>query len=179
MLSVLDELLRKEEDINSLNNALKNYRIVLPTEDSLNQNFNQYLLTTSVNQFLIRTSLSNYIFKLNQITYSDSSCLSISFVSDEKHIDFDTGFVIYLLNEKNNFSFKYSTLFWTRTGDNRYRLIIFPNKLTSINFSDLLEINSKDMRLINLNSITETSSQDNNFSENISLEEAITKKKYE
>jgi len=177
MLSVLDDLLRKEEDVSSLNNALKNYRIVLPPEDSLNQNFNEYLLNTKVNQFLIRTGLSHCIFNLHEITYSDSSLVSISLGSDENHFNFDAGFLIYLLNEKMNLSFRHSSVFWNRTGENKFRIIIFPFKLTSINFLDLLEFDSKDTRLINLNSHSGEPSKGNNLLENTSLKEVITKKK--
>lgn len=174
IIFTLDELLRKEEDINSLNNALKSYNIVFPEKETLKNRFNQYLLNTHINEFLTRTNLNHSLLKVNNLMYSDSTFIRISFSSDDTHFSSDAGFLIYLVNKKINLSCRHSSIFWSRINDEQFQIIIFPFKITAVNFVDLLSINCNDKRMINLNSLSEDSPEDDKFFEtNSSLEKIL------
>lgn len=147
-LSGLDEILREEENLNSLNNALKNYKISLPSKESVNDGFRQYLADSYLNEFLIRTGFSSPEEIIRDRMYPDNSFIRISFVTDESHFGYDAGVLIYILNKKLNLSWKHTSVFWSKNRDDNYQIIIFPLRLTAINFIDLLAIDCEDDRAI-------------------------------
>ncbi len=151
-LSGLDETLRKEESLNSLNNALKNYSISLPSKDSVHNSFRQYLSGSHINEFLIRTGFSSLEEIIRDSMYQDNSFIKITFITDESHFSYDAGFLICLLNKKLNLSYRHSSIFWNKNLDGLYQIIIFPFKLTTSNFIDLLSIDCKDDRVIHIKS---------------------------
>jgi type VI secretion system ImpM family protein len=177
-LFTLDAILRKEEDIPSLNTALKNNITVIPSEDSISAGFNRYLLNTNINEFLARTGLDNSIFNLDNLTYTDSSFLRISFTSDKEHFCFDAGYLIGIYEKKINLAGEHSSVFWNNN-DDRFQMKIFPFKLTATGFIDLLSLDINDNRVINIKSSSEDpeAGEENKLSKfsenNFSLQETL------
>lgn len=171
VLAVLDEMLRKENELNSLNNALKNYTIILPHKESLQQKFNEYLSDTSVIEFLKRTKLNYNALKTTDLIYTDSTFIRISFSSDTNYFGFDAGTLIYLLDKKITLTFRHSSIFWSRNDDEKFNITIFPLQVTAVNFVDLLSI-CNDNRILNL--FSEKYSEENNHLENkLSLKQLL------
>jgi type VI secretion system ImpM family protein len=152
ILSGLDEVLRKEENLNSLNTALKNFNMSLPPKDLVRNNFRQYLSVSRINEFITRTHLSSLEEIMRDRMYQDNSFVKITFVADEAHFSYDAGFLIYLLHKKLNLSYRHSSLFWNMDPSGSYQIIIFPFKLTAFNFIDILSIDCKDDRMIHIKS---------------------------
>lgn len=149
ILDTFDEMLRKENDISSLNNSLKNYTVILPPKDSLQIKFNEYLSDTTVNDFLKRTNLNFTALKLTDITYSDSTTIKFSFYSDNIYFGFDAGVLLSLLIKRIALTYNRSSLFWNQSDDGKFQIIIFPIIVTAVNFVDLLSI-CEDSRVLNL-----------------------------
>jgi len=149
-LSALDEILRREETLYALNNALKNHQAPLPEGDSVNKSFKQNLTTSSVNEFQSRTGLSSLKEKLNDITYQDNSVISISLITDDSHFGFDAGFLIYILQSRINLSYKHSSVFWNSKAGKQHQIFIFPFNLTALNFVDLLSPEYDNERMISI-----------------------------
>lgn len=163
VLAVFDEMLRKENELNSLNNTLKNYTIILPPKESLQQKFNEYLSDTSVIEFLKRTKLNYNALKTTDLMYTDSTFIRISFSSDTNYFGFDAGTLLYLLDKKITLTFRHSSIFWSRNDDEKFNITIFPLHVTAVNFVDLLSICNNN-RILNL--FTEKYSEENYHLEN-------------
>lgn len=171
ILEGFDELLRKEDDIHSLNNALKNYKIILPYKESLQNKFNEFLSNTSIIQFLKRTNLNYSALKITELVYSESTSIRISFSSDLKYFGFDAGTLLFILLKKITLSSHRSSVFWSKYNDEKFIITIFPFNLTAINFVDLLSI-CNDNRIINLFS-EEYSEENKNIENNLSLKQFL------
>jgi type VI secretion system ImpM family protein len=172
VIKTLDCHLRKEEDLLSLNNTLKTYSINLSEGNSLKNNFHQYLSHTQIAEFFRRTKLNNLSGNIKEMIYTDSTFLKISFSSDELHFCNDAGFIIYLLTKKMNFTIQHSSLFWNMKNDEQFQILIFPFKLSPINFSDLISLGNEDKRRIELNNSDEYH-EDNSIDESVSLLEYL------
>ncbi len=156
-LSALDEILRREETIYALNNALKNHQAPLPAGDSVNKSFEQNLSASSANEFESRTGLSGLKEKLNDITYQENSVISISLITDDLHFSFDAGILIYILKNKIDLSYKHSSVFWNSKSDRQYQIFIFPFNLTALNFVDLISPEYDNERMISIDRSTMSS----------------------
>lgn len=156
-LYALDEILRKEETIYSLNTALKNYKASFPSKDSVNQGYRQYLSTSQLNEFRSRTGLSNLQEVFKDLTFQDNSVICISFAADDSQFSYDAGFLIHILQNKINISYKQSSVFWRIKTDGQYQILIFPFKLTAQNFTDLLSPDYNNERFISIGFTTKDS----------------------
>ncbi len=168
-LAAFDEMLRKENDIVSLNNSIKNYSIILPSKDSLQFKFNEYLSGTSVNEFLKRTNLNYNALNLTDSMYSVSTAIKFSFYSDNIYFGFDAGILLFLLLKRIELTYNRSSLFWNQNNEGKFQVIIFPLTVTANNFVDLLSI-CDDSRVLNL--FSKVSPEINfHIEENISLKQ--------
>jgi len=147
----LDKILREEENISSLNNALKNNDFSLPPNETVIENFLQYLSISKINEFITRTGCGRLKENIKDIMIQNNSVIRILFTSGDEYFSYDAGFLIYILQKKINLSVKNSSVFWNNRNDGQYQIIIFPFNLTSLNFTDLLSFNINDERLIDLN----------------------------
>jgi type VI secretion system ImpM family protein len=152
ILTELDKILRNEENLNSLNTALKNFTLSVPQKDMIYSSIEQYISGSRINEFITRTGFNNFEEISRDIEYRDNSFIKIIFNSDEPHFSNDAGLIIRLLSKKINLSFKHSSVFWNNNQGGIYQIIIFPSKLTAVNFIDLLSIDSKDGREIQIKS---------------------------
>lgn len=140
IITELDEILRKENGLSSLNNALKNYSVFLPHQESLQNKFNDYLSDTSVNEFLKRTKLNYNGLKITDMMYTELTCIRFSFYSSNEYFGLDAGALLSLLNKKIKLANRQSSIFWNQDDDGKFLVTIFPFSITAVNFIDLLAI---------------------------------------
>lgn len=140
LLTELDEILRKEKGLSSLNNALKNYSFFLPHKESLRNEFNDYLSNTSSNEFLKRTKLDHNALNITEMMYTELACLRFSFYSSNENFGFDAGTLLSLLQKKIKLTNHQSSMFWNQDDDGKFLITIFPFNITAVNFIDLLAI---------------------------------------
>lgn len=152
LLEGLDNILRNEENLSSLNTALKNFAISIPPKDMINQGIEQYISGSHINEFIARTGFNSIEELSRGIDYRDNSFIKITFNTDEQHFSNDAGLIIYLLGKRINLSSRNSSIFWNANQNGVHQVIIFPYKLTAANFIDLLSIDSRDGREIHIKS---------------------------
>ena len=169
MIIMLDFYLRKEEQLASLNDTLKNVNLNPADNHSLKSDFLQYLTGTRMNEFLLRTKLDHSMLNINEIAFTESMYIKLSFISDDSHFFNDAGFLIYLLNKKINMNERQSSIFWTIDGGEQFRLLIFPFKLLPLNFADLISLENEEDRSLELKS-REENTDNESFENGISLE---------
>jgi len=152
VLSGLEYHLRKEEDLLSLNMILKNYDAPIPDETTSGKNFQNYLSITTLDQLIKRTNINFSIADFKTLSYTDSTFIRIQLCSDEYRFTFDAGFFIEILNKKINISSRQTSVFWNNSDEGRFRVVIFPFKLNSTSFVDLMSDDNEDKRVIYLGS---------------------------
>ena len=172
MIKMLDFYLRREEQLVSLNNSLRNYKVNLADNESLKNGFQDYLSKTGLHEFLMRTKLNYSMLGITDIVQTDSSYIKILFTSDDSHFCLDAGFLIYLFSKKINLTGKQSSLFWTINNNEQSRLLIFPFKLLPVNFADLISVENEDNRSLELKS-PEENVDNESFDTGISLQEYL------
>ncbi len=150
ILVSLDYYTRKEENLNDLNLALKNFEPEYINEDNLSRSFQEFLSSTSLNSFTGGTGISaSYVNSINPHP-SDSSGIRISFNSDESKISFDIAVFLKMLNHKLNLSTGHTSIFWNKKGEAHFDVMIFPLKPGMVSFIDLISPNPEDTRIINI-----------------------------
>jgi type VI secretion system ImpM family protein len=163
-IKTLDNHLRNEEDLSSLNNRIKTFSGNLTYNVPIKNNFRHFLSNTKITEFLTRTKLNNSLNRINSLTYSDNTFIKLLFASDDSNFFNDAGFLIYLLIKKINLTTRHSSIFWNKSNDGEYRVIIFPFKLLPVNFADLISIDCLDNRNLELKSSSENDSAENDYS---------------
>ena len=148
VLSGLDSNLRKEEDLLSLNASLKNFDATIADEELPGKDFQNFLSITTLEQLIKRTNVNFTVKDFKELSYSDSTFIRILFCSEDSSFTFDAGFFIEAFNKKMNISFRQASIFWNQTDDEQFRVIIFPFKLNSTSFVDLMSDDTEDKRVI-------------------------------
>ncbi len=177
IIEMLDYFLRKEENLNDLNSTLKNFIPEIKNEASFNNGFQAFLSSTTISSLQDRTGITAENMNPANLTFSDTTCIRISFNSDNSNFNFDTAFFVKLLNKKINLSPGHSSIFWNNTDDSQFNLTIFPFKLNSINFLDLISPDNQDSRIINIDSSGEVlrHADSNDFNSDTSLGNILQK----
>jgi len=155
VLSGLDYHLRKEENLLSLNTTLKNFDAPVPDDSTSGKNFQNYLSMTTLDQLIKRTNINFSPMYFKALSYTDSTFIRILLCSDDSRIVFDAGFFIEAYSKKMNLSFRQTSVFWNNSDEEQYRVTIFPFKLNSTSFVDLMSDDSEDKRAIHLGSSAE------------------------
>lgn len=149
-ISSLDHCIRKEENLNDLNLALKNFDPEYVDEDTLSRSFQEFLSSTSMNSFTVETGVSaSYVNSINPPS-PESTGIRISFKSDESKITFNTAVFLKILNQRLKLSTGHTSIFWNKSSDADFRLMIFPLKPGTVSFIDLISPNPEDRRIINI-----------------------------
>ena len=150
ILVSLDYYTRKEENLNDLNLALKNFDPEYINEDTLSRSFHEFLSSTSLNSFTGGTGISASYVNSIPPSSSDSSGIRISLNSDESKISFDIAVFLKMLNHKLNLSTGHTSIFWNKKGEGHFDVMIFPLKPGMVSFIDLISPNPEDTRIINI-----------------------------
>ncbi len=164
VISGLDYHLRKEEDLLSLNTALKNFDAPVPDESSSGNDFQNYLSMTTLDRLIKRTNVNFSTADFKELSWSDATFIRLLLGSDDSVFTFDAGFFIEALNKKMNLSCRHTSIFWNNSANEQSRIIIFPFKLNNTSFIDLISDDNEDKRVIHLRSSADDTPADSGIS---------------